>query len=118
MTTAERYVQQREGNWYVADSRVELYSVIAAWQQGYAPEEIQDSFPVLTQAEVYGVILFYIEHRDEMDAFFREVDVRYVEQKAAAETADPAFYAMMRERMAAFQAARAAGHQERGTAAS
>lgn len=118
MTTAVRYVQQREGNWYVADSRVELYSVIAAWQQGYTPEEIRDSFPVLAQLEVYGAILFYLEHREEMDAFFREVDARNMEQKAAAEAADPAFYAMMRERMAAFRAAQAAGRQAHDIVAS
>lgn len=103
MTVAERYVAQREGNWYVSDSRVELYSVIAAWREGAAPDEIQASFPALSQLEVYGAILFYLEHRDEMDAFFRAVDARYREEKAAAEAADPAFHAMMRERVAAFK---------------
>lgn len=105
MQVVERYVQQREGNWYVGASRVEVYSVIAAWQQGYSPEEVQSGFPTLSLAEVYGTILYYLEHKDELDAFFRETDERYRKLKAEAEAANPEFYSMMRERMASYRTA-------------
>lgn len=100
------HVRQRDGNWYVGNSRVEIYSVIAAWLQGDSPEEVQSSFPVLSLAEVYATILYYLEHRDELDTFFHTVDVAYQEQKVSAEAADPAFYAMMRQRIASFRATR------------
>src|SRR5690348_16141974 len=37
MMVAEKYVQRREGNWYVGASRVEVYNVIAVWRRGYSP---------------------------------------------------------------------------------
>lgn len=114
MMVAEKYVQQREGNWYVGSSRVEVYSVIAVWQRGYSPEEVQSSFPVLSLVEVYGTILYYLEHRDDMDAFFREVDALGEKLRAEAEAANPEFYATMRERLARYRTSQ----QGRGIAAS
>lgn len=106
MQGAEKYVQFRDGNWYVGDGRVEVYSVVAAWQQGYSPEEIQNGFPHLALTEIYGTILYYLEHRDEMDGFFRHVDAQAAERRAATEAARPEFYAEMRERIAKYRAAR------------
>ena len=113
MQGAEKYVQYRDGNWYVGSGRVEVYSVVAAWQQGYSPEEIQTGFPHLALAEIYGTILYYLEHKDELDAFFRQVDALGARRRAEAEAANPEFYAMMRERIAQYRAA----HQQ-GSAAS
>lgn len=104
MDTEDSYVRLRDGIWYVGDSRVPLYSVIAMWQQGYSPEEIQASFPHIGLQAVYGAILRYLEHRDELDRFFREQDALYQEQKAAAEAANPEFYGEMHERIARYRA--------------
>ena len=107
MLQTDKYVQNRDGNWYIGSSRVEVYSVIAAWNQGYSPEEVQSSFPVLSLVEVYGTILYYLEHREELDTFFREADARYHRLKAEAEAANPEFYHTMRERIAKYRAAQA-----------
>ncbi len=101
---ATKYAQFRDNNWYVGDGRVEVYSVVAAWLQGYSPEEVQSGFPHLSLVEIYGTILFYLEHRDEMDAFFREQDALFRTRKAEAEAKNPAFYAEMRERIARLRA--------------
>ena len=100
----EQYVQERDGNWYVGSGRVEVYSVIAAWQQGFSPEEVRNGFPHLSLAEIYGTILYYLEHQDEMDAFFRQVDALAALRRAEAQAAHPEFYAMMRERIARLRA--------------
>lgn len=97
---AERYVQYRDDNWYVGESRIEVYSVIAAWQQGFSPEEVQASFPMLSRLEVYGTILYYLEHQAEMDRFFRDADEVGEQQRIEAEAANPEFYSQMRERIA------------------
>jgi uncharacterized protein (DUF433 family) len=107
MLETTRYIQNRDGNWYVSGSRVEVYSVIAAWNQGYSPEEVQSSFPVLSLVDIYGTILYYLEHRKQLDAFFRETDTQYHRLKAEAEAANPEFYATMRERTARYRAAQA-----------
>lgn len=75
------------------------------WQQGYSPEEIQTSFSSLALREVYGAILYYLEHRDEMDAYFSEQDELFRERKAAAEAQHAGFYNELRERIARFRAA-------------
>jgi uncharacterized protein (DUF433 family) len=107
---AEKYVQHRDGNWYVGDSRVEVYSVIAAWQQGFSPEEVQSSFPVLSRLEIYGTILYHLEHQDEMETFFRETDALGEQLRAEAEAAHPQFYAEMRERIARYREAEQRGN--------
>lgn len=99
------YVQSRDGAWYVGATGVTLYSVIALWQQGYSPEEIQVSFPALALRDVYGAILYYLEHREDMEAFFREQDALFRQRKAEAEAQNPAFYDEMRQRIARFHAA-------------
>lgn len=104
MTQVENYVQYRDDNWYIGDGRVELYSVIAAWQQGYSPEEVRAGFPHLSLTEVYGAILFYLEHKDEIDLFFREVDAGAAQVRSQLEAQNAAFYVKMRERVASYVA--------------
>ena len=106
MQPVEKYVQYRDGAWYVGESGVQVYGVIALWQQGLSPEEIRISFPALTLNQVYGTILYYLEHRDAMDAFFSDQDALFDQRKAEAEAKDPAFYREMRDRIATFRSAR------------
>ncbi|MGH2514671.1 MAG: hypothetical protein ACRDHP_03365 [Ktedonobacterales bacterium] len=105
MQVADGYVQKRADVWYVGSSGVQALGVIAMWQQGFSPEEIQTSFPVLSLKEIYGTILFYLEQKEEMVAFSREQSELFARRKAEAEERKPAFYAEMRERIAAFRAA-------------
>lgn len=100
MQVASKYVQERDGDLYVGDSRVSVYSVIASWQQGYSPEEVQNGFPHLSLLDIYGTITYYLEHRAELDAHFRELDALFARRKAETEAKNPEFYAMMRERFA------------------
>ena len=60
------------GTWRVADTRVSLDSVICAFWEGAAAEEICQDFPSLTLAQVYGVIAYYLTHRDQVDAYLKE----------------------------------------------
>ena len=103
MADSETYVRQREGDWYVGDTGVPVYAVIAMWQQGYSPEEIQISFPAISQIAAYETILYYLKHRQEMDAYFRASDARFQQLKAESEAQSPEFYAEMRARIAAFR---------------
>ena len=105
MQPIEKYLQYHDGAWYVSESGVQVYGVIALWQQGLSPEEIQISFPALALNQVYGTILYYLEHRDAMDAFFSDQDTLFEHRKAEAEAKDPAFYMEMRDRMATFRSA-------------
>ena len=49
-----------------------LDSVIYAWQSGESPEQIVDDFDVLSLADVYAVISYYLQHRADVDAYLRQ----------------------------------------------
>ena len=53
----------------VGDTRVRLDTVITAWKLGHSPEEIVESFDVLDLADVYAVISYYLNHRDEVERY-------------------------------------------------
>jgi Protein of unknown function (DUF433) len=46
------HVEEREGGYYVADTRVSLDSIVYAFHEGESPETIQQKFPSLTPEEV------------------------------------------------------------------
>lgn len=63
------YVRERDGAPYIGATQVTAHSLIAAWRnEGYSAQELQDSFPALTLAQVYGSIAYYLEHRQALDA--------------------------------------------------
>ncbi len=56
----------------VGGTRVTLDSVVAAFWQGAAPEEIMLRFDVLTLPQIYEAISYYLNHREETDAYLDE----------------------------------------------
>jgi uncharacterized protein (DUF433 family) len=67
----ENYATEKDGEYFVADSRVSLDSIVYAWLQGNPPDTITDSYPVLTLAEVYGAIAFYLSNREMVDEYLK-----------------------------------------------
>jgi len=104
VSTAASYVQQREGELYVGDSRVTLYSIIANWRRGETPEGIQQAFPSLPLVAIYGAITYYLEHQAELDASFQETEELLAAHQTRVEAEHPAFFADMRARLAAHRA--------------
>lgn len=66
------YIEQREGGYYVAGTRVSLDSIVYAFRGGESPETIQQNFPSLTLEQVYGAIAFYLGHQAEVNANIRQ----------------------------------------------
>lgn len=95
------YVQEREGVLYVSDTRVTVSSLIAAWlTEGYTAEEVQQGFPAVSLAQVYGTIAYYLDHKAAVDQQLAENAVRYDTLRARDRAADPAFYQRLDERRA------------------
>lgn len=61
------YVEQRNGGYYVAGSRVSLDSIVYSFKAGDSPETIRQNFPSLSLEQVYGAITFYLAHREEVE---------------------------------------------------
>src|SRR5689334_21118251 len=67
MKGPEMYVEERNGGYYVASTRVSLDSVVCAFLRGQSPESICQSFAPLTLEQVYGAIAFYLANREAID---------------------------------------------------
>lgn len=63
------YVEQREGVYVVAGTRVSLDSIVYAFVSGQSAEAIALAFPVLNLEQVYGAIAFCLAHRGDVDRY-------------------------------------------------
>jgi uncharacterized protein (DUF433 family) len=68
------YVEQRNGGYYVAGTRISLDSVVYGFKGGQSPEAIQEDFPLLKRAQIYGAIAFYLDHQAEIDKYLEEME--------------------------------------------
>jgi uncharacterized protein (DUF433 family) len=67
-----KYVEQRNGGFYVAGTRVSLDSIVYSFRAGDSPETIRQNFSSLSLEQVYGAITFYLAHEQEVEASIRE----------------------------------------------
>lgn len=89
---SKTYVEQREGAYWVAGTRVSLDSIVYAFVAGQTAESIAQSFPVLTLEQVYGAIAFYLGNRAEIDAYLGKAEADFELEREAAREKDPTFY--------------------------
>lgn len=66
--------QDDQGVIRVGDSRVSLDLIIQSWQNGFSAEEIASQFPVISLADVYASISFYLQNQEQVDAYLAEND--------------------------------------------
>jgi uncharacterized protein (DUF433 family) len=92
------YVQQRDGGYWVDDTRVSLDSVVLAFLQGLSPETIAgECFPTLTLEQAYGAIAYYLAHRQEIDAYLNQADAEFAALWQATHSAAPEFSRQLTE---------------------
>jgi uncharacterized protein (DUF433 family) len=66
------YIEERDGGFYVAGTRVSLDSVVIRFQEGASPERIVQSFPALKLSQVYGAIAYYLENEQMINEYLAE----------------------------------------------
>ncbi len=86
------YVEQREGGYWVKESRVSLDSIVYAFLAGQTAESIAQSFPSLALKQVYGAITFYLANREQVDAYLANARADFESVRRASRDADPTFY--------------------------
>lgn len=72
----------------MAGTRVSLDSVVIGFQRGESAEEIRRNFPTLSLEQVYGVITYYLAHRQDVEAYL-ERQRKIYEQLRAESLQDP-----------------------------
>jgi len=88
-----QYVEQRDGGYWIAGTRISLDSVVYAFRDGLSPETIQrEYFPLLSLEQVYGVVAYYLAHRAEIDTYLEQSKSEYESLRRTSQQADPEFY--------------------------
>jgi len=89
---SDAYIEQRDGAYMVAGSRVSLDSVVYAFLSGHSAEAIAQAFPVVSLEQVYGAVTYYLAHRDDIDRYLEGRRQDFDIARQAARDADPMFY--------------------------
>jgi uncharacterized protein (DUF433 family) len=77
----KEYVEQREGAYYIAGSRVSQGSVVHAFLRGKSPEDIAESFPAISLEQVFGAVTFYLANREMIDRYLQEEKAEFARVK-------------------------------------
>jgi len=91
------YVEQRDGGYWVAGTRVSLDSIVYAFLSGQTAESMAQAFPVLSLEQVYGAIAFYLANRPQIDVYLKEARADFEAMRQAARERDPMFYQKLAE---------------------
>ena len=67
-------------------TRVSIDSVIYAFKEGATPEEIVQQYPTLDLKDVYAVISYYLQNRDEVETYLDQRQVERQELKKEVES--------------------------------
>ena len=86
------YIEQRNGGYYVAGTRISLDSVVYSFNEGQSPEAIQEDFPLLKRSQIYGAIAFYLDHQGEIDKYLEETEREFEGRAIPLEKANPALW--------------------------
>ena len=89
---SKQYVEQRDGVYWAAGTRVTLDSIVYAYWDGQTAESIAQSFPVLTLAQVYGAIAFYLANQADVDAYLQQEEADFYTVQQTLRARDPMFY--------------------------
>jgi uncharacterized protein (DUF433 family) len=72
----KEYVDQRDGNFYIAGTRISLDSIVHAFRRGESAETICQNFELLRLEEVYGAIAYYLANQADIDAYLiRQIEM-------------------------------------------
>jgi uncharacterized protein (DUF433 family) len=86
------YIEQRDGGYYVAGTRISLDSVVYAFNEGDSPEAIQENFPLLKRAQIYGAIAFYLDHQAEIDEYLARTEGEFEASTIPMQEVNPALW--------------------------
>lgn len=68
--------------------RVGIDLILEQYKAGKSAEEIAQHFPTIRLEDIYATILYYLEHREELDSWLAELE-RWARQDMADKDARP-----------------------------
>ena len=94
------YLQERNGDVYVGNTRVSLASIVLDYKDGRSPDKIHEDFPTVRLAAVYGALAYYLDHEHEVEQYLRDQREDWQRLRNEDEAARPEWYAVWRQRLA------------------
>jgi uncharacterized protein (DUF433 family) len=70
-------------------SRVTLDTIVAAFQNGAAAEEIAEQYPTISLPGIYQVIGYYLRHAEELAEYFAQREIMHAEARKFIESRWP-----------------------------
>ena len=65
----KEYVNNSDGAYRVAGTRVSLDSLVYLFREGMPTESMVESYPDLTLEQVHGALAFYLDNQKEIDVY-------------------------------------------------
>ena len=78
-----------------------LDSVVCSFNEGQSPDAIQEDFPSLKRAQIYGAIAFYLDHQAEIDKYLEETEREFEGRGIPMSEANPSLWARIQKARAA-----------------
>ena len=82
---SKEYIEQRNGNYYIAGTRISLDSIVHAFRRGESPETICQNFELLRLEEVYGAIAYYLANQADIDSYLTHRSEQWAEGRRDTE---------------------------------
>jgi uncharacterized protein (DUF433 family) len=76
--------QDTDGWIHIVGHRIGLEHLVHYYLEGYSPEMLACEYPTLRLAEIYKVIAFYLENREEVDSYISREQKQLDELKRVA----------------------------------
>jgi uncharacterized protein (DUF433 family) len=92
MRMRSEYIEQRDGGYYLAGTRISLDSIVCAFNEGQSPEAIQKDFPLLKLSQIYGAVAFYLDHQAEIDNYLKETEREFESRGIALSKSNPVLW--------------------------
>jgi uncharacterized protein (DUF433 family) len=89
---SSEYINERNGSYCIAGTRISLDSVVYSFNRGNSPEAIQSEYPLLKLAQIYGAIAFYLDHQAEIDRYLEQSEREVEANSIPMEQANPALW--------------------------
>ena len=83
------YIDERNGGYYVAGTRISLDSVVYSFERGNSPEAIQKEYPLLRLPQIYGAIAFYLDYQAEVRRYLENEERNIQESSVPLSEANP-----------------------------
>lgn len=102
LTQATPLIQEADGTVRITGSRVTLDTIIGGFQKGATAEQIQDSFPSLSLAQIYGAIAYYLDREADVEAYLgeRRAEAEAIKHEIESQQDTTGFRARIRTRRA------------------